>query len=116
MADISDGLVGDLGHILKASRVGAEIDTLAAAALMQTGPLWSCPEDLALTCVLSGGDDYELVFSASPSATDQVRMASEASGTPVTRIGRITDSQRLVLLGVDGRPVNLSLQSFDHFA
>jgi thiamine-monophosphate kinase len=116
MADISDGLVGDLGHILKASRVGAEIDTLAAAALMQTGPLWSCPEDLALTCVLSGGDDYELVFSASPAAVDQVRMASEASSTPVTRIGRITDSQRLVLLGMDGQPVNLSFQSFDHFA
>jgi thiamine-monophosphate kinase len=43
-------------------------------------------------------------------------MASQASGTPVTRIGRITDSQRLDLLGIDGQPVNLSLQSFDHFA
>lgn len=116
MADISDGLVGDLGHILKASLVGAEIDTSAAAALMQTGPLWSCPEDLALTCVLSGGDDYELVFSASPSAAADVLMASKASATPVTRIGRITDSQRLVLLGVDRQPLNLSLQSFDHFA
>jgi thiamine-monophosphate kinase len=116
MADISDGLLGDLGHILKASRVGAEIDTTAAAALMQTGHLWSCPEDLAMMCVLSGGDDYELVFSASPAAADQVLMASQASGTPVTRIGRITDSQRLDLLGIDGQPVNLSLQSFDHFA
>ncbi|PIT80332.1 thiamine-phosphate kinase [Limnohabitans sp. 15K] len=116
MADISDGLVGDLGHILNASRVGAEIDTSVAAALMQTGQLWSCPEDLAMTCVLSGGDDYELVFSASPSVADQVLMASEASATPVTRIGRITDSQRLVLLGLDGQPVTLPLQSFDHFA
>ena len=116
MADISDGLVGDLGHILKASRVGAEIDTTAAAALMQTGHLWSCPEDLAMTCVLSGGDDYELVFSASPTAADQVLMASKVSATPVTRIGRITDSQRLVLLGVDGQPVNNSFHSFDHFA
>lgn len=116
MADISDGLVGDLGHILNASRVGAEIDTSVAAALMQTGQLWSCPEDLAMTFVLSGGDDYELVFSASPSVADQVLMASEASATPVTRIGRITDSQRLVLLGLDGQPVTLPLQSFDHFA
>ena len=116
MADISDGLVGDLGHILKASCVGAEIDTSVSATLMQTGQLWSCPEDLAMTCVLSGGDDYELVFSASPSVADQVLMASEASATPVTRIGRITDSQRLVLLGLDGQPVTLPLQSFDHFA
>jgi thiamine-monophosphate kinase len=71
---------------------------------------------LALTCVLSGGDDYELVFSASPTAAADVLMASKASATPVTRIGRITDSQRLVLLGVDRQPLNLSLQSFDHFA
>ena len=116
MADISDGLIGDLGHILKASCVGAEIDTSVATALMQTGQLWSCPEDLAMACVLSGGDDYELVFSASPSAAEQVLMASKASATPVTRIGRITNSKRLVLLGVDGHPVNNSFQSFDHFA
>jgi thiamine-monophosphate kinase len=116
MADISDGLVGDLGHILKASRVGAEMDISVAARLMQTGPLWSCPEDLAMTCVLCGGDDYELVFSASPTAADQVLIASNVSATPVTRIGRITDSQRLVLLSMDGRPVNNSFHSFDHFA
>jgi len=71
---------------------------------------------LAMACVLSGGDDYELVFSASPSAAEQVLMASKASATPVTRIGRITNSKRLVLLGVDGHPVNNSFQSFDHFA
>jgi thiamine-monophosphate kinase len=116
MADISDGLIGDLGHILNASHVGAEIDISVAARLMQTGHLWSCPEDLAMTCVLSGGDDYELVFSASPNAADQVLMASKDSATPVTRIGRITDSQRLVLLGVDGQPVNKPFHSFDHFA
>jgi hypothetical protein len=43
-------------------------------------------------------------------------MASKVSATPVTRIGRITDSQRLVLLSMDGRPVNNSFHSFDHFA
>jgi thiamine-monophosphate kinase len=116
MADISDGLIGDLGHILKASQVGAEIDTTVAAALMQTGQLWSCPEDLAMTCVLSGGDDYELVFSASPFASEQVIRASKASGTPITRIGRITDSNNLVLLGLGGLPVAHSFVSFDHFA
>lgn len=116
MADISDGLIGDLGHILKASHVGAEIDTPVVTALMQTAQLWSCPEDLAMTCVLSGGDDYELVFSAPPCAAAQVLLASKSSGTPTTRIGRITDSKNLVLLGLDGLPVTHSWVSFDHFA
>lgn len=116
MADISDGLLGDLGHILKASRVGAEIDITIAAKLMQTGHLWSCPEDLGLTCVMSGGDDYELVFSAPPRASAQVQLAAEASDTPITCIGRITDSLSLVLLGGDGLPVTTSFKSFDHFA
>lgn len=116
MADISDGLLGDLGHILKASRVGAEIDTRTTAGLMLTSGLWSCPEDLAMTCVLSGGDDYELVFSAAPGAAHQVASAAQATHTPVTRIGRITESQNLVVLGADGQPLARKFQSFDHFA
>lgn len=116
MADISDGLIGDLGHILKASHVGAEIDTTLAPALMQTHSLWRCPPDLAMTCALSGGDDYELVFSASPSAAGHVQRAAKDSETSITRIGRITDSRRLELLGRDGVPVANSFNSFDHFA
>jgi thiamine-monophosphate kinase len=116
MADISDGLIGDLGHILKASHVGAEIDTLLAPALMQTHPLWTCPPDLAMTCALSGGDDYELVFSAAPSAAAQVQRAAKDSQTSITRIGRITDSPLLELLGRDGLPIAHSYDSFDHFA
>jgi len=116
MADISDGLIGDLGHILKASHVGAEIDTTFAPALMQTHPFWTCPPDLAMTCALSGGDDYELVFSAAPSAAAQVQRAAKESETSITCIGRITDSRRLKLLGMDGLPVAHSYDSFDHFA
>jgi thiamine-monophosphate kinase len=116
MADISDGLLGDLGHILKASHVGAEIDLAAMPALMQTTSLWSCPADLALTCVLSGGDDYELVFCAPPSASETVHAASLASGTPITRIGRITAQPTLVLLDAHGQTVHSNFRSFDHFA
>jgi thiamine-monophosphate kinase len=116
MADISDGLIGDLTHILKASQVGAEIDTPVAASLMQTGHLWSCPDDLALTCVLSGGDDYELVFSAAPAVAAKIQAAASATATPITRIGKITDSQHLVLLGANGQPITTSFHSFDHFA
>jgi len=116
MADISDGLLGDLGHILKASRVGADIDTHIATGLMQTSHLWSCPSDLALTCVLSGGDDYELVFCAPPYAYADVQQAAKASATTVTRIGRITSSQQLVLRDLDGQRIDSPFQSFDHFA
>lgn len=115
MTDISDGLLGDLQHILKASGVGAEINTDVAVKLMETGPLWACPNDLAMTCVLSGGDDYELLFSAPPHLAEQVKNAGKTSSTPITRIGQITNSQRLVLLGIDGQALTQSFQSFDHF-
>lgn len=116
MADISDGLLGDLGHILKASRVGAEIELSATSELMQTAHLWSCPSDLALTCILSGGDDYELVFCAPPSASASIQAAAQASGTRVTRIGRITPTPTLVLLDAQGQTAHSQFSSFDHFA
>lgn len=116
MADVSDGLLGDLGHILKASHMGAEIDLIAVAALMQTANIWSCPSDLNLTCVLSGGDDYELVFSAPPSVSAQVHAAAKASGTFVTRIGKVTESKTLLLIDANGQAVSNTFRSFDHFA
>jgi len=116
MADISDGLLGDLGHILKASTVGAEIELSTTSNLMAVSDQWRCPADLAMTCILSGGDDYELVFTAPESATAHVQAAAVASGTRVTRIGRITDSRQLVLLDASGRVVDAQFRSFDHFA
>jgi len=116
MADISDGLLGDLGHILKASHVGAEIELPATRTLMQTTDIWDCPADLSMTCVLSGGDDYELVFCAPASASAQVNAAAKASGTRVTRIGRITESPNLVLLNEWGQSLHNPFRSFDHFA
>lgn len=116
MADISDGLLGDLGHILKASGVGADIELPAIANLMQVSDQWSCPVELAMTCVLSGGDDYELVFTASPDHAAQVKAASLASGVQVTRIGRITPSNLLVLRDASGQAIDAHFGSFDHFA
>ena len=116
MADISDGLLGDLGHILKASGVGAEIELATTSHLMAVSDQWRCPADLAMTCILSGGDDYELVFTAPEAATEKVLAAAVATGTRVTRIGRITDAPQLVLLEANGRPLNAQFSSFDHFA
>jgi thiamine-monophosphate kinase len=116
MADISDGLLGDLKHILKASHVGAEIYLPSTTGLMLTGSLWSCPTDLAMTCVLSGGDDYELLFTAAPTSAKDVQAAAIASDIQVTRIGRITDSNNLVLLDAQGQTHNKQYLSFDHFS
>ena len=116
MADISDGLLGDLGHILKASRVGAEIHIAAIQNFMLTRDGWSCPQDLLQQCVLSGGDDYELVFTCHPSDHQRVLALGEACATPVTRIGRITSELRTHLLTEDGIVLPNTFSSFDHFA
>jgi thiamine-monophosphate kinase len=116
MADISDGLLGDLGHILKASKVGAEIELTATADLMATSALWNCPSEWASTCILSGGDDYELVFTAPSTARAAVLATANACGTRVTRIGHITDTLGLVLRDEHGLPVQHHHRLFDHFA
>ena len=116
MVDISDGLLGDLKHILQASGVGAEINLAVMPSLMQTASLWHCPEELGLLCVLSGGDDYELVFSAPPQMSDQIQQLATSTHTRITHIGRITDTQKLVLLDAHGAPSPLAYSSFDHFA
>jgi thiamine-monophosphate kinase len=116
MADVSDGLLGDLGHILKASRVGADIHIDAIQNLMLTRDELSCPQDLLQRCVLSGGDDYELVFTCHPSNHQQVLALGEACATPVTRIGRITSEPRTHLLTKDGVVLPNTFSSFDHFA
>jgi thiamine-monophosphate kinase len=116
MADISDGLLGDLGHILKSSRVGADIHIAAIENLMLTRDLWPCPPDLMHQCVLSGGDDYELVFTCHPDHQLRVMALSEFCGVSVTRIGRITADPRLLLISEDGGVLPNTFTSFDHFA
>jgi thiamine-monophosphate kinase len=115
-ADISDGLLGDLGHILNASRVGADIQIASIQNLMLTRGMWLCTHDLLQRCVLSGGDDYELVFTCSPTQHQHVMFLSESCGTPVTRIGHITAERRLHLLTENGDILPNTFTSFDHFA
>ena len=119
-ADSSDGLVGDLGHILKASGAGAWIDTSIAINLIAArGHLTmeggQSDAEFALECVLAGGDDYELVFTAPPEARNRVKAAAVQTRTPVTRIGRIEAEPGLRLVGADGRVSPLAARAFDHF-
>ena len=119
--DVSDGLLGDLGHILKASGVGASIDTSIAIDLIaaRTHPTWATgliSLQQQLDCVLAGGDDYELVFTAPQAAREAVLAASLQAATPVTRLGQIEAAPGLRLTDGDGRPVVHRFSSFDHFA
>jgi len=110
--DVSDGLAGDLGHVLRASRVGA---TVELAALPRGADLANQSEALQRECLLSGGDDYELVFTAAAGRRDAVGAAARASATPVTRIGRIEAAPGLRVVDATGRELGGALASFDHF-
>jgi len=114
-ADISDGLLGDLGHILKASQVGAELDVPAIRALCVSAHSVDLPVGILNTCTLAGGDDYELVFTAPAQARDAIAQAALDSQTPVTRIGTITASG-VVLRDHKHVLDAASFTSFDHFA
>jgi thiamine-monophosphate kinase len=119
--DVSDGLLGDAGHVLKASGVGATIDTDAVGARMQARThadfaALALPEGLLRQCTLAGGDDYELAFTAPPVLRAQVEQASATSDTPVARIGRIEAAPGLRLVDGQGRALVQDIASFDHFA
>jgi thiamine-monophosphate kinase len=110
--DISDGLVGDIGHILKLSGVGAVLDVDALPA----GPvLAGCAQDWRRAYTAAGGDDYELCFTAPATAREAVLAAGAQSGTAVTRVGRIEAEAGLRLVDAHGAPLALKLQGFDHF-
>jgi thiamine-monophosphate kinase len=110
--DVSDGLLGDLAHILKRSGVGAtvEVDAVPRSAVLASQPL-----ALQRECTLAGGDDYELLFTAPPARADAVQAAARRSGVAATRIGRITSAPGLSLVDAQGRSVPHSFGSFDHF-
>ena len=115
-ADISDGLVGDLGHILQQSGVGASLLAPVLSRLMLVERLgWQAPPAQTLEWVLGGGDDYELVFTAPAQARSIVQAAGLACGVPVTRIGRIDAEPGLRVLDAAGQPVDAQWQAFDHF-
>jgi len=118
--DLSDGLVGDLGHVLKASGVGARIDADTAAACVGVAahPDFSQAglEVTALrACALAGGDDYELAFTAAPALREQVLKAGTQAGVAVTRIGSVEAQPGIRLVDASGAPIALALASFDHF-
>jgi thiamine-monophosphate kinase len=110
--DVSDGLLGDLAHILRGSGVGARID---ADALPRSAGLAGLPPALQLECLLHGGDDYELLFSAAPAQHEAVLAAARDTGVPVTRIGHIEAGSALRVVDAAGQPLEFKPGGFDHF-
>ena len=110
--DISDGLVGDLGHILTRSRVGATLD---ADALPAGDVLNTRERALRRAWSAAGGDDYELCFTAPAAARSAILAAADSVATPVTRVGVIEAAPGLRWTDASGAPLALSLASFDHF-
>jgi thiamine-monophosphate kinase len=123
--DLSDGLLGDLGHVLKASGVGATVRTNDAissiasyADIKRARGQFSLniSNEQWLALALAGGDDYELIFTAPAVRRAAVEAAALASQTPVRRIGQIDAQLGLRLLGTQGELVPNTFSSFDHFA
>ncbi len=110
--DISDGLIQDLGHICKASQVGArlEIDLIPIHPEVKANF-----GDKALELTLSGGEDYELLFTGSGEAIDKVK---KAASCPVTIIGEIIadKTSEITLVNKNGKPFNLARTGWEHFA
>ncbi|MBK6618186.1 MAG: thiamine-phosphate kinase [Nitrosomonas sp.] len=116
--DISDGLLADLGHILKSSGVGATIDferipcSNALRKKLTPGHL-ECK--LAVDCLLAGGDDYELCFTAAANNHETLLQLSQRSNIQLTCIGKIVAGNGLIVSTATGIPVYHERKGHDHF-
>jgi thiamine-monophosphate kinase len=114
--DVSDGLVGDLGHILEASGVGASVELARlprSSALDRR--LGGVERALALECLLAGGDDYELCFTAPVIAAPKLSALAAELGLALTPIGNIEQRSGLVVMDEHGRALDTLPAAFDHF-
>ena len=110
--DLSDGLVGDLGHVLRCSGVGAriDVDTLPRSTVLAVQSA-----ELQLECLLAGGDDYELLFTAPRGLHGAVRDAGRKAAVAITCCGRIEAEPGLRVVDAQGRVLAPTWRGFDHF-
>jgi thiamine-monophosphate kinase len=114
MLDVSDGLLGDLGHLLERSAVGAIIDCAALPLDALTG--FGMPAERARAALLGGGDDYELLFTAASEHRGEIVTISQRLALPFTRVGSTTPhGGELLLRETDGRLTRVPAMGYDHF-
>jgi thiamine-monophosphate kinase len=111
--DLSDGLLGDLRHVLE--RSGGLGATLSFADLPRSPVLASQPPAVQAECGLAGGDDYELLFTAPADAADRVQAAATRAQTAVRCIGHLTACAGVTVLDAHGQPMPTPWAGFDHF-
>jgi thiamine-monophosphate kinase len=113
--DVSDGLVADLGHIGERSGVALE---LRYAQLPRSRALAACADEgLAQECLLAGGDDYELAFTARPDSRGRVASVAAGLGLALTRIGVVRTGKPGLVSVYDaaGKVMQIARRGFDHF-
>jgi thiamine-monophosphate kinase len=109
-------LTGDLGHVLEASGVGATVDlALVPRSRFVDALLDGSHRALALQCLLAGGDDYELCFTAPAALAPRVAAIAAESGGPLQRVGAIQAGGGLVVRDERGFPMAMMPRAFDHF-
>lgn len=116
--DISDGLLADLGHILQASGVGAklEFERIPCSSTLKDKLMPGNPEcKLAMDCLLAGGDDYELCFTAAAGNHETLVQLSRQSHVQLSCIGKIVSGEDLVLSTAAGVPIHHERKGHDHF-
>ena len=109
--DISDGLLADLGHLLQRSAAGAELE-IETLPIVGTG----VEQELAQQCALTGGDDYELCFTAPATARDTLAALADQLPLALTRIGQIRAGHGCVVRDAAGREMKIEKAGYDHFA
>lgn len=110
--DVSDGLAADCGHLAKASGLALLIDT---DKLPQAPSFRGYPEDEVLSWILTGGDDYELAFTAAPGQREAIAALAATLNVPLTRIGQAQTGDGQALIRHNGEALALSETGFQHF-
>lgn len=111
--DVSDGLLADLGHILARSHVAAEIGFADLPASDALRPYLAQP--VGMRCLLSGGDDYELCFTAPPVRRADVAAVAVRLDLPLSRIGSVAAGGGCTVRAADGGIIDIGNPGYDHF-
>ncbi|HET9902985.1 MAG TPA: thiamine-phosphate kinase [Xanthobacteraceae bacterium] len=113
--DVSDGLVGDLAKLCRASGLSAEI-AVDRVPLSQPARAFAAQDHAVLEAMLTGGDDYEILFTVPPERVAALQEEAAAAGVPVAAIGRTTEGAAPPkFVGTDGKPLQFTQTAFSHF-
>jgi thiamine-monophosphate kinase len=115
MIDVSDGLLADLGHILDQSGVGAFLELARLPVSEDYGQHFVGSGSDPFLHPLTGGEDYELLFTALPEHESEIKRQLDACGVPVTVIGEIVAARGLSVMAPDGSSYNVARKGYNHF-